>query len=96
MERLRQGDIVKHFKREKLNNPGNLYLYKILGFAEHTESHEQLVIYQALYENDTMNVHFGVYARPYNMFMGKVDKKKYPNIKQEYRFEKYVDKGESQ
>ena len=88
-EKLQQGDIVQHFKRETLGNPGSLYLYKILGFAEHTESHERLVIYQALYENDAMNVHFGVYARPYNMFMGKVDKKKYPNIKQEYRFEKY-------
>lgn len=89
MERLKVGDIVQHFKRETLNQPMNLYLYKILSIATHTESKEKLVIYQALYENDSMNVHFGIYARPYNMFMSKVDKKKYPNIKQEYRFEVY-------
>ena len=91
MERLNIGDIVQHFKRETLGQPMNLYLYKIIAFAEHTESKERLVIYQALYENDNMGVHFGVYARPYNMFMSKVDKNKYPNIKQEYRFEKYID-----
>ena len=51
-ERLKVGDIVQHFKRETLNNPMQLYLYKILAFAEHTESKETLVIYQALYEND--------------------------------------------
>ena len=28
-----------------------------------------------------------VYLRPYNMFLEKVDKEKYPNVKQEYRFE---------
>ena len=89
-DRLKIGDIVQHFKRETLGQPGNLYLYKILNIAEHTESHERLVIYQALYDNDAMGVHFGVYARPYNMFMGKVDRKKYQNIKQEYRFEKYM------
>ncbi len=88
-ERLKTGDIVKHFKREKLGQPGNLYLYKILAVATHTESKERLVIYQALYENDAMGVHFDIYARPYNMFMSEVDKKKYQNIKQKYRFEKY-------
>ena len=88
-DRLKVGDIVKHFKRELLCNPGNLYLYKIVGFAKHTETKEPLVIYQALYENDDMNVHFGVYARPYDMFMSEVDHEKYPLIKQKYRFEKY-------
>ena len=89
-DRLKIGDVVQHFKRETLDQPGNLYLYRILNIAEHTESHERLVIYQALYENDAMGVHFGVYARPYNMFMGKVDRKKYQSIKQEYRFERYL------
>lgn len=88
-DRLKVGDIVQHFKRETLEQPMNMYLYKILEIAEHTESKECLVIYQALYENDATGVHFGVYARPYDMFMGKVDKKKYPKIKQDYRFEKY-------
>lgn len=88
-ERLKAGDIVKHFKRETIRQPEDLYLYKILEVATHTESKEKLVIYQALYENDEMGVHFGVYARPYDMFMSEVDKEKYPNIKQKYRFEKY-------
>ena len=88
-ERLKVGDTVKHFKRETLGQPMNLYLYKIIAIAEHTESKEHLVIYQALYENDAMGVHFGIYARPYNMFMSEVDHKKYPNINQKYRFEKY-------
>ena len=88
-DRLKVNDIVQHFKRETLGNPGQIYLYKILAIAQHTESKERLVIYQALYENDAMDVHFGVYARPYNMFMSEVDRKKYPNIKQKYRFEKY-------
>ena len=88
-DRLKVGDIVKHFKRELLCNPGNLYLYKIVGFAKHTETKEPLVIYQALYENDMMGVHFDLYARPYDMFMSEVDHQKYPYIKQKYRFEKY-------
>lgn len=89
-ERLKVGDIVQHFKRETLGQPMNLYLYKIIAIATHTESKERLVIYQALYENDAMGVHFRIYARPYNMFMSEVDRKKYPNIKQKYRFEKYM------
>lgn len=91
MERLKIGDIVKHFKKETLKDGAdkNLYLYKILGIAQHTETKEKLVIYQALYDNDEMGVHYGIYARPYNMFMSKVDTEKYPNIKQVYRFEKY-------
>lgn len=43
-ERLKVGDIVQHFKRETLNQPMQLYLYKILAFAKHTESGEMLVI----------------------------------------------------
>ena len=90
MERkFNKGDIVQHFKRETLGQPMNLYLYKIIAIAEHTESKERLVIYQALYENAAMGVRFEIYARPYNMFMSEVDHKKYPNINQKYRFEKY-------
>lgn len=90
MERLCVGDIVKHFKREGLfpiGSDSTEYLYKILEIAQHTETGEKLVIYQALYQNDKMK--FGVYARPYDMFMSEVDHKKYPNIKQKYRFEKF-------
>ena len=78
-------DIVQHFKRETLSKNDkekNIYLYKIIGIAEHTETKEKVVVYQSLYGD------FGMYVRPYEMFIGKVDKQKYPDIKQEYRFEK--------
>lgn len=87
---MRPGDVVQHFKRELLEDTENtLYLYKILEIAEHTETKEKLVIYQALYEDDSKGIHFGVFARPYDMFMSEVDHNKYPNIKQKYRFELY-------
>ena len=90
---IRIGDIVQHFKRETLDmtlpDRKQLYLYRIIDIAEHTETKERLVIYQTLYDNDDMGIHFGVYARPYDMFMSEVDHEKYPYIKQKYRFEKY-------
>ncbi len=79
---IRVGDIVRHFKREWINVDSSEYLYKVLAFAQHTETGENLVIYQGLYQP------FKICARPYDMFRGKVDKEKYPEIKQEYRFEK--------
>lgn len=66
------GMTVRHFK-------GGVYI--IVGVATHTETDETLVIYKALYgKRET-------YARPIDMFLEKVDKTKYPDAKQEYRFE---------
>ena len=42
---------------------------------------DTLVIYKSLYDNHI------TYGRPLEMFIGKVDKEKYPDIKQEYRYE---------
>ena len=82
---IRVGDIVKHFKRENVDQATSEYLYKILAFASHTETGEKLVIYQGMYPP------FKVCARPLDMFMSEVDRVKYPDIKQRYRFEKITD-----
>ncbi len=82
---FKPGDIVRHFKRETLNEEelrANKYLYEIVGVAIHSETREEMMVYRALYDDG------GMYVRPLQMFMEEVDHVKYPEIKQKYRFEK--------
>lgn len=64
--------IYKHFK-------GDYYL--VLDVATHSENSDKYVVYRALYGDNKL------YIRPYDMFISKVDKEKYPDVNQEYRFE---------
>lgn len=76
-------DIVKHFKRETLapHDPSLLYYYYIIGTGFYTQTNEMVMIYEGLYWPHS------IFVRPYDMFMSEVDKEKYPDIKQKYRFE---------
>ena len=71
-ERIIPGKQYRHFK-------GNLYT--VLNIASHTETGEKLVIYRADYGE------YKIYARPYDMFSSEVDRDKYPDVEQVYRFE---------
>lgn len=73
MNKIKLG-VYRHFK-------GNHY--RVESVATHTETGEYLVIYRCL---EGVNVD-KVFARPLEMFLSKVDKTKYPDVKQEYRLE---------
>lgn len=92
-ERLTVGMIVKHFKRDlctpqELDECPTKYLYRIIDIACHTETGELLVIYLPLYETDCLKG-AKLAARPLDMFMSEVDRNKYPDAKQQYRFEQF-------
>ena len=72
MKDLELNRIYKHFK-------GDLYL--VTDIAIDSETNKKVVIYRALYGENTL------YVRDYDMFLSEVDHEKYPDINQKYRFE---------
>ena len=71
---VKKGDVFKHFKGMNV---------EILEIAKDSETLEDVVVYRHLGTNE-------LWVRPLKMFLSKVDKNKYPDIKQEYRFEKII------
>ena len=72
MREVKLHRIYRHFKGKE---------YRVIGIASHSETLEPMVVYQALYGDG------GLWVRPIAMFLEPVDRVKYPDCPQQYRFE---------
>lgn len=66
------GKKYRHFKG---------HLYQVIHIAKDSETLKDVIVYQDLSDNTK------IWIRDYDMFVSLVDKEKYPEVKQEYRFE---------
>lgn len=85
--------LTRHFKADNISTEfdrpipqkGEKYkhfklgkIVTVIGISRHTETEEMSVVYEYMGH---------IWNRPLEMFMSEVDKKKYPDVKQRYRFE---------
>ncbi len=70
--RILRGRIYRHFKGDR---------YLVEDFAMDSETGLPVVIYRKLYDDGSL------WVRPLEMFAGEVDRAKYPDARQRYRFE---------
>lgn len=72
MNELKIKGIYRHFK-------GDYYLVEDIAYDSETK--EKMVVYRRLYADGSL------WVRSLDMFLSLVDKEKYPNVEQKYRFE---------
>lgn len=69
---LKKGRLYRHFKNK---------LYLVIDIVKHSETQEDMVLYKALYGD------YGLFVRPFDMFLEEVPEGKVNPMNQKYRFE---------
>ena len=73
MREIKAGEYYRHFKGGQ---------YQVTAIARDANTEEKVVVYQALYGEEEF------WVRPYKEFASEVDREKYPDAEQTWRFEK--------
>ena len=74
------GQVYRHFKGG---------LYRVEGAAKHSETLEEYVVYRKLYGDGSL------WIRPKELFLSPVDREKYPDAMQKFRFEPVENEDEN-